>query len=114
MRLEAEDAVRKGARAFSIRMNPNNFFANTVSGNAYVGLLDRPTVSLVFTADVPSAGDYDLSFGYSNGLEKTAEYLVTVNRDAAVPTRFTPTQRRELIDQSKLRVTLPAGVSVIT
>ena len=113
VRLEAEDALRKGARVFQIRMAAGNFFANTVSGNAYVGLLDRPTVSLAFTAEVPKPGRYELSFGYSNGLAETAEYLVSVNGGEAVPLRFTPTQFRELIDQAKLQVTLPAGASVV-
>ncbi len=114
VRLEAEDAARKGARPFPVRMNPSNFFANTVSGDSYVGLLDRSDVSLIFSVTVPAAGDYDLSFGYSNGLADTASYLVAVNNGAPVPIRFTPTQFRELIDQSDMRVKLPAGASTIT
>ena len=113
VRLEAEDAARKGARPFPVRMSPGNFFANTVSGDSYVGLLDRSDVSLTFSVNAPTAGDYDLSFGYSNGLADTASYLVTVNDGAPVPIRFTPTQFRELIDQSGMRVKLPAGPSMI-
>ena len=114
IRLEAEGAKQAGARVFRIRMNPSNMFANTVSGNAYVGLLDRQVVSLAFPVTVPEAGKYELSFGYSNGLAETAEYLVAVNDGDAVPIRFTPTQFRELIDQSKLRVSLPSGKSTVT
>lgn len=113
VRLEAEAAEREGARLFPVRLNPGNFFANAVSGKGYVGLLDRQNVSLTFTASVPVAGEYELSFGYSNGLEGTAEYLLAINGGEPRPILFTPTQFRELIDQAKLVVTLPAGQSVV-
>jgi hypothetical protein len=115
IRLEAEDATLTGARKFPIRMAPGNFFAPTVSNDAYVGLLDREAVSVAFTVEVPTAGVYELSFGYSNGLADTATYYVSVPGSAeAVPVRFTPTQFRELMDQAKLTVMLPAGISTIT
>jgi hypothetical protein len=114
MRLEAEDAARKGARVFPVRMSPGDFFANAVSGNGYVGLLDRKDVAVSFSVNVPAAGTYDLAFGYSNGLAETAMYFVAVNDAPPLPIRFTPTQFRELIDQSALQIKLPAGASTIT
>jgi len=112
-RLEAEDAKLSGARKFPVRMAPGNFFAPTVSGNAYVGLLDRQNASIAFTATVPAAGKYELSFGYSNGLADAAIYEVDVSGSAPVDLTFTPTQFRELIDQAKLTVDLPAGAVTI-
>lgn len=114
MRLEAEDAAATGARKFKVSMRPGNFFANTVSGDAYVGLLDREEVSLGFTADAPAGGQYQLSFGYSNGLADAARYLLAINGQAPQPIVFQPTQARELIGQTKLQVALPAGTSTIT
>lgn len=113
MRLEGESAAMVGARVFKMRMAPGNLFAPTVSGDAYAGLLDRKEVSLTFTANVPTAGRYELSFGYSNGLANAAEYMLNVNGTAPQPVTFTPTQFRELIDQVKLDVDLPAGASTI-
>ena len=112
-RLEGESATMVGARVFKMRMAPGNLFAPTVSGDAYAGLLDRKEVSLTFTAHVPAAGRYELSFGYSNGLANAAEYMLSVNGTAPQPVTFTPTQFRELIDQVKLDVDLPAGASTI-
>ena len=112
-RLEGEDATMVGARVFKMRMAPANLFAPTVSGDAYAGLLDRKEVSLTFTATVPKAGRYQLSVGYSNGLAGNAEYLLGINGAAPQPVSFTPTQFRELIDQVKLSVDLPAGSSTI-
>src|SRR4029079_2253504 len=113
MRLEGESAAMVGARVVKMRMAPGNLFAPTVSGDAYAGLLDRKEVSLTFTANVPTAGRYELSFGYSNGLANAAEYMLNVNGTAPQPVTFTPTQFRELIDQVKLDVDLPAGASTI-
>lgn len=112
-RLEGEAAQMVGARVFKMRTAPSNLFAPTVSGDAYAGLLDRKDVSLTFTATVPKAGRYELSFGYSNGLAGNATYLLSVNGGTAQPVTFTPTQFRELIDQVKLDVDLPAGASTI-
>ena len=70
-------------------------------------------MSLIFGASVPTAGHYELSFGYSNGLAGNAEYLLSINGGAPQPVTFTPTQFRELIDQVKLDVDLPAGASTI-
>jgi hypothetical protein len=103
-----------GARIIWFRMSKSNFFAPTVSNDAYVGLLDRDDVRLMFTVDVPASGNHRLTFGYSNGLDDTAEYLVSVNGDDAVPLSFTPTQFRELIDASAMDAVLPAGASTIT
>lgn len=112
-RLEGEAAQMVGARVFKMRMAPGNLFAPTVSGDAYAGLLDRKDVSLTFAARVPNAGPYELSFGYSNGLAGNAEYLLSINGGTPRPVTFTPTQFRELIDQTKLDVDLPAGTSSI-
>lgn len=113
-RLEAEDAAMDGAIVFRTRTDRGNLFANKVSGNAYVGLLPKANAALTFSFDVPGAGRYELSFGYSNGLAGTAEYHLSVNGAPPTPIAFTPTQARELIDQSKVIVDLPAGSSTVT
>lgn len=112
-RLEAEAAAHAGARVFHISMSPGNFFANTVSGNSYVGLLDRKEVSLTFTASVPASGPYQLSFGYSNGLADSATYQISIDGSAPQPLSFAPTQGRELIGRATIVVPLAAGTHTI-
>ena len=68
---------------------------------------------MTFSATVPTAGRYELSFGYSNGRAGNAEYQLSINGRAPQPVTFTPTQFRELIDQVKLDVELTAGASTI-
>ena len=71
-------------------------------------------ISSTVTASVPAAGRYTLSFGYSNGLADAASYILTVGDQPPQTMVFQPTQARELIGQSKLEATLPAGMLTIT
>ena len=113
-RFEAEDGSVIGGRKFALRMAPGNFFANNVSGDAYVGLFNRKDAALTLAITVPAAGRYDLSFGYSNGLAEAGNYALSINGAAVDTMAFPPTQGRELIGQVHVVTTLPAGASTVT
>ena len=112
-RFEAEDGERVRMRKFVNRLSPRKFFANKFSGESFVGFLNRSEASLTFTITVPQAGTYDLSFGYSNGLDSVGKYGLSINGVSQGMVEFTPTQARELIDQVHVRAELPEGESRI-
>lgn len=112
-RYEAEDAAYVGARRFINKMVARKFFANKVSGDAYVGFLNRKELSLTYTIEVPEAGVYDLSFGYSNGQEHAVDCALGINGVARGDLNLPPTQARELIGQVHVRTELPVGSSEI-
>jgi hypothetical protein len=113
-RYEAEDGTIVGGRKFPLRTAPGNFFASHASGDAYVGLFNRKDAALSFGVTVPEAGNYDLGFGYSNGLDMASQYGLSVNGAAAGNVSFPPTQARELMGLVHVPVTLPAGASTLT
>lgn len=113
-RYEAEDGTIVGGRKFPLRMAPGNFFANHASGDAYVGLFNRKDAALSFAISVPKAGNYDLGFGYSSGLDMASSYGLSIDGVAAGTVVFPPTQARELMGLRHVAVTLPAGGSVVT
>lgn len=111
IRYEAEEASVTGGRTVPIRMSKSNFFAPTLSGDAYVSLLNPTDAEIRFIIDAPAAGRYRLVFGYSNGSDDTLAAQVTVGDATPVNLDFTPTQFRELIDTVSATATLPAGRS---
>lgn len=113
-RLEAEDATFSGARKFRNRMFPSRFFANTTSGEGYVGILGKGPARIDFTLDLPRAAAYDLTVGFANGLGEAQGCRLSANGKDLGALAFPPTQGRELIGQQRLQADLSPGPNSVS
>ncbi|GAB3223228.1 hypothetical protein GCM10027447_10750 [Glycomyces halotolerans] len=120
-RYEAESGEWTGADLVEVDMSEGNFFAAYFSGSAYVRNLAEPESSLSLPVDVPAAGTYELTIGYSTaGTEEerraqiASGHLLQVNGVQAQEVTYTPTQYRDMVGLTKVTVELPAGASTLT
>jgi hypothetical protein len=120
-RFQAEDGQWSGANLVEVDMSIANFFAAYFSGDAYVADLAQPDSNLRLPVTVPAAGTYRLTIGYSTAgsqADRRAQvpsgHLLRVDDGPWQPVVYAPTQFREMIRQTTVVVTLPAGTSTLT
>ncbi|GAB3650005.1 LamG-like jellyroll fold domain-containing protein [Glycomyces tarimensis] len=120
-RIEAEDGEWTGAELVEVDMSEGNFFAAYFSEAAYVRDFATPESSLSLPVNVPAAGTYELTIGYSTaGTEEerraqtTSGHLVRVDDGEWREVTYTPTQYREMVGLTTVTVELPAGASTFT
>jgi hypothetical protein len=120
-RLQAESGQWSGATRTDVNMDEGNFFANYFSGDAYVRDFSQPTSNLRLPVTVPAAGTYRLTIGYSTAgteaerrAQTKAGQILRVNNGPWQLLSYDPTQFREMIRQTTVRVHLPTGTSTVT
>jgi hypothetical protein len=120
-RVQAESGQWSGATRTDVNMDEGNFFANYFSGDAYMRDFSRPASNLRLPVTVPAAGTYRLTIGYSTAgteaerrAQAKAGQILRVNDGPWQLVSYDPTQFREMIRQTTVRVQLPAGTSTIT
>lgn len=88
-------------------------YNDDASGQHYVGRIDNLSNYVLFTVDVPEAGNYQMDIAYANGTSEIATHSLAINGEQVPSVEYEPTAGWGQFAATTVPVVLTAGTNTI-